>query len=121
MAQKLRVAVAGAFGRMGTVAREALQTTGEYCCGLARARRSASTRSSIRSTTCLRRKPDVLLDLTTQPASYEISLAAVARGVPHCRRCERLERRAARRAAARWRASVASARSSFRTFRSARR
>ncbi len=28
------------------------------------------------------RKPDVLLDLTTQPASFEISLAAVERGVP---------------------------------------
>ena len=32
----IRVAVAGALGRMGTVAREALQRTSEYCCGLAR-------------------------------------------------------------------------------------
>ncbi len=80
MAQKLRVAVAGAFGRMGTVAREALQTTGEYCCGLAR---TADPEHEIFDSLdgVLGRKPDVLLDLTTQPASYEISLAAVGRGV----------------------------------------
>ncbi len=80
MAQQLRVAVAGALGRMGTVAREALQRTGEYCCGLAR---TADRHSEIFDSLdgVLERNPDVLLDLTTQPASYEISLEAVGRGL----------------------------------------
>jgi 4-hydroxy-tetrahydrodipicolinate reductase len=81
MAQKLRVAVAGANGRMGSVAREALQHNGEYCCGLAR---TADAQQAIFTTLddVFERNPDVLLDLTTLPGSYEISLAAVARGVP---------------------------------------
>lgn len=79
MAHKLRVAVAGAFGRMGSVAREALERTGEYCCGLART--SDPQREIYDSLEAvLAKNPDVLLDLTTQPASYEISLEAVARG-----------------------------------------
>jgi 4-hydroxy-tetrahydrodipicolinate reductase len=80
MAEKLRVAVAGAFGRMGSIAREALQRTGEYCCGLAR---SADPELDVFNSLegVLAQKPDVLLDLTTQPASYEISLAAIARGL----------------------------------------
>ena len=66
---------------MGTIAREALQRTGEYCCGLAR---EADPGNVIFATLdeVLDRKPDVLLDLTTQPASYEITFAAVARGTP---------------------------------------
>lgn len=81
MAQQLRVAVAGAFGRMGSVARDALQNTGEYCCGLAR--RSDAEQSIYDSLDdLLARKPDALLDLTTQPGSYEISFAAVAAGCP---------------------------------------
>ena len=81
MAHELRVAVAGAMGRMGTVAREALQQSGRI---LLRARAHVPIRKheifdSLDDV--LARKPDVLLDLTTQPASYEISLAAVARGV----------------------------------------
>lgn len=81
MAQKLRVAVAGACGRMGTIAREALEQTGEYCCGLARA---ADPQREIFDSLdgVLACKPDVLLDLTTQPASYDISLGAVAHGLP---------------------------------------
>jgi len=79
MAQQLRVAVAGALGRMGTVARDALQRSGEYCCGLARrADPALGIYDSLDAV--LARNPDVLLDLTTQPASYEISLAAAARG-----------------------------------------
>ncbi|HEX3670170.1 MAG TPA: dihydrodipicolinate reductase C-terminal domain-containing protein [Candidatus Cybelea sp.] len=79
MAQQLRVGVAGALGRMGTVAREALQRTGEYCCGLAR--RSDPELGIFGSLDDLfAQNPDVLLDLTTQPDSYEISLAAAARG-----------------------------------------
>jgi 4-hydroxy-tetrahydrodipicolinate reductase len=76
----MRVAVAGAMGRMGSVAREALQRTNEYCCGLAR---MADPEQTIVTTLdeVLARKPDVLLDLTTQPGSYEISLGALARGL----------------------------------------
>jgi 4-hydroxy-tetrahydrodipicolinate reductase len=81
MAQKVRVAVAGAMGRMGTIAREALQENGLYCCGLAR---TADLPHQIFDSLeeVFQRNPDVLLDLTTQPSSYHISLAAVAHGVP---------------------------------------
>jgi 4-hydroxy-tetrahydrodipicolinate reductase len=80
MAQKLRVAVAGASGRMGRVAREALQRTGEYCVGLARqADPARDVFDSLEDV--LSRQPDVLLDLTTQPSSYEISLWAVVHGM----------------------------------------
>jgi len=78
---QIRVAVAGALGRMGTIARQAFQQTGEYCCGLAR---TADPAQAIFSSLdeVFERNPDVLLDLTTQPASFEISLAAVRRGLP---------------------------------------
>jgi len=81
MARQLRVAVAGASGRMGTLAREMLQRNGEYCCGLARA---ADPQNEIVGSLdeVFAHNPDVLLDLTTQPDSYEISLASVARSVP---------------------------------------
>jgi 4-hydroxy-tetrahydrodipicolinate reductase len=66
---------------MGTIAREALQRSGEYCCGLARTGGTVhDVVDSIEDV--IARKPDVLLDLTTQPGSYDISLAAVARGLP---------------------------------------
>lgn len=68
------------MGRMGTVAREALLRTNEYCCGLAR---TADPEQAIVTTLdeVLARKPDALLDLTTQPGTYEISLGAVSRGL----------------------------------------
>jgi 4-hydroxy-tetrahydrodipicolinate reductase len=81
MADKIRVAVAGVLGRMGTTAREAFERSGEFCCGLARhADRRLAIFDSLDDV--VREKPDVLLDLTTQPWSYEISLAAVDRGLP---------------------------------------
>jgi 4-hydroxy-tetrahydrodipicolinate reductase len=66
---------------MGTIAREALQRTGEYCCGFAR---EPDPRNEIFASLdeVFDRKPDVLLDLTTQPASYQVALAAVTRGTP---------------------------------------
>lgn len=69
------------MGRMGTIARDALQRNGEYCCGLAR---TADPARAIFTSLdeVFERQPDVLLDLMTQPASYEISLAAVTRGLP---------------------------------------
>ncbi len=64
---------------MGTVAREALQRSGEYCCGLARrSEPELQVFDSLDEVFACR--PDVLLDLTTQPGSYEISLAALSRG-----------------------------------------
>ena len=66
---------------MGTLAREMLQRNGEYLCGLARtADRENQIVASLDEV--FERGPDVLLDLTTQPGSYEISLASVSRGVP---------------------------------------
>jgi 4-hydroxy-tetrahydrodipicolinate reductase len=81
MTHKVRVAVAGAMGRMGSVARTALQQSGEYLCGLAR---TPDPQQNIFDNldVVFAQKPDVLLDLTTQPASYDISCAAVANGVP---------------------------------------
>jgi 4-hydroxy-tetrahydrodipicolinate reductase len=80
MTHKVRVAVAGAMGRMGSVAREALQQSGEYLCGLAR---TPDPQQNIFDNldVVFALKPDVLLDLTTQPASYDISRAAVANGL----------------------------------------
>jgi len=81
MHRKIRVAVAGALGRMGTTARQALEASGEYCCGLART--ADASRAIVDSLDAvLERRPDALLDLTTQPGSYEISLGAVERGLP---------------------------------------
>jgi len=77
----VRVAVAGAMGRMGTVAREALQRTGEYCCGLAR-RSDAEHRIVASFDAVIAERPDALLDLTTQPGSFQITMAAVQQGLP---------------------------------------
>jgi 4-hydroxy-tetrahydrodipicolinate reductase len=66
---------------MGTVAREALQRTGEYCCGLSR-RADPENLIFADIDEFWQCNPSVLLDLTTQPASFEVSRAAVERGVP---------------------------------------
>lgn len=81
MADRIRVAVAGARGRMGATACDALRNSGEFCCGLAR---TADPSQNIFATLddVVAAAPDALLDLTTQPASFEISLAAVSRGIP---------------------------------------
>ena len=79
----IRVAVAGALGNMGSVARAALQrSTGSiaYAGGFAR-----TPMPSERITDDLERLfasgVDVLLDLSTHPGSVEISMRAVAHGV----------------------------------------
>jgi 4-hydroxy-tetrahydrodipicolinate reductase len=66
---------------MGTVAREALVHRGEYCCGLSRTA-EPQRRIFTDLEELWRCSPGVLLDLTTQPSSYAISLAAVERGIP---------------------------------------
>ena len=73
--------MAGAHGRMGTVARDALVDRGEYCCGLSR-RADPQARIFTNLDELLQCNPSVLLDLTTQPASYEICRAAVERAIP---------------------------------------
>lgn len=66
---------------MGTVAREALERRGEYCGGLSH---TADPKNRVFASLeeLWQCDPNVLLDLTTQPGSYEISRAAVERGVP---------------------------------------
>jgi 4-hydroxy-tetrahydrodipicolinate reductase len=65
---------------MGALARAALERNGEFCCGLARtADSAAAVVASVDDVVA--READVLLDLTTQPGSYDISLAAVSRGL----------------------------------------
>lgn len=66
---------------MGTLARQALAERGEYCCGLSHTAESQS-RIFTKVDELWRCSPGVLLDLTTQPGSYEISLAALKRGIP---------------------------------------
>lgn len=79
----IRVAVAGALGRMGRVAVLAMQNTAGvvYAGGFARTRvpeeRIVDDLHELLDVT----KPDVLLDLTTQPSSSAISMEAVTHGV----------------------------------------
>lgn len=79
----IRVAVAGALGRMGRVATKALQsTTGvTYAGGFARSRVPDERVVDDLRELFAQGKPDVLLDLTTHPSSVEISLDALAHGV----------------------------------------
>jgi 4-hydroxy-tetrahydrodipicolinate reductase len=81
MAEQLRVAVAGAMGRMGTTAREALLQRGEYCCGFAR-RADVALHVFDSIEAMLAQKPDVVLALSTQPGSAEISASVARNGVP---------------------------------------
>jgi len=79
----IRVAVAGVRGEMGRVAVHALRASDEfeYVGGIARvADASEQTYASV-GDLLHERTPDVLLDLTTRPASFEISMAALAGGV----------------------------------------
>ena len=79
----LRVAVAGALGRMGRVACAALKDAADvtYAGGLARSavpdERIVTDFEELLRTG----KPDVLLDLTTYPGSVEISMNALTHGV----------------------------------------
>ena len=83
MTPGIRVAVAGALGRMGTVARAALaNATGSiaYAGGYARTP-DASERITDDLEQLFARGVDVLLDLSTRPGSVQISTCAVAHGV----------------------------------------
>lgn len=79
----IRVAVAGALGRMGTVARAALANAPgsiAYAGGYARTA-GESERITDDLEQLFARGVDVLLDLTTRPGSIEISMSAAAHGV----------------------------------------
>ena len=78
----LRVAVAGALGKMGRVACTALQHTSgvSYAGGLAHSRVPADEIVD-NVEELFERKPDVLLDLTTHPSSVAISMLAIAHGI----------------------------------------
>lgn len=79
----IRVAVAGALGRMGTVARAALREADgiDYVGGLARERIEGDILYDDLAALIAGTKPDVLLDLTTYPSTVEISRAALRAGV----------------------------------------
>ena len=79
----LRVAVAGALGRMGRVACTALKlaTDVTYAGGLARTHEPGEQIVTDFEELLRIGKPDVLLDLTTQPDSVAISMNALAHGV----------------------------------------
>src|ERR1700732_1351558 len=68
---------------MGRVAVEALRSSSEfaYAGGLARNTGSESETYDSLPALLAERKPDVLLDFTTRPASVEISMGALAHGV----------------------------------------
>ncbi|HTU69622.1 MAG TPA: dihydrodipicolinate reductase C-terminal domain-containing protein [Candidatus Baltobacteraceae bacterium] len=79
----LRVAVAGALGRMGRVACTALReaTDVTYAGGLARTRVPDEAIVTDFDELMRNGKPDVLLDLTTYPDTVQISMNALAHGV----------------------------------------
>ena len=79
----VRVAVAGALGRMGRVAHAALLSAPglTYAVGLAHDRVEAESIVDDLDELVQRFSPDVLLDLTTHPASVVISMAALELGV----------------------------------------
>jgi len=78
----IRVAVAGALGKLGSVARAAFSESAEfhYVGGFARSTDPAGqTFNSFDE--LLDRGPEVLFDALTMPASFEATMKAVARGV----------------------------------------
>jgi len=78
----ISVAVAGASGRLGSIAAEAFNSADgfEYIGGLAR--RADESRDTVTSLdVLLSRNVDVLFDALTLPASFDVTMQAVAKGV----------------------------------------
>ncbi len=79
----IRVAVAGALGRMGTIARSAVREADdlEYVGGFAR--RSVPQERIVDDLEALLAStaPDVLVDFTTYPTTLEVAHAAITQGV----------------------------------------
>lgn len=81
MSRPIRVAVAGALGKLGSVAHAAFSHSAQfdYAGGLARTA-VPSERIVASLDELLAQSPDVLLDATTMPSSLHVSLAAARRG-----------------------------------------
>ncbi len=79
----IRVAIAGVLGRMGTIARTALEATDDctFVGGFARVGNASQKTFDDLDSLFANAKPDVLLDLTTHPASVDVSMRALAHGV----------------------------------------
>jgi 4-hydroxy-tetrahydrodipicolinate reductase len=78
----IHVAVAGASGKLGSVAAEAFRSAAgfEYAGGLAR-KTDPSLKTFASADELLARKVDVLFDALTLPASFDVTMKAVAAGV----------------------------------------
>jgi 4-hydroxy-tetrahydrodipicolinate reductase len=79
----ISVAVAGARGEMGRVAIRAIHASEDlrFAGGIARGAKPDEEIFASVDALLAERKPDVLLDFATRPASVEISMAALAHGV----------------------------------------
>ena len=78
----LRVAVAGAHGKMGRVAISSLQAADGITYAGGFARTAVPDERIVNSLEALlEEKPDVLLDLTTRPSSVQFSMLALTHGV----------------------------------------
>jgi 4-hydroxy-tetrahydrodipicolinate reductase len=79
----IRVAVAGVRGRMGSVARNAVEAAEDmqYVGGLARTAESESKIYAEIRELLAHTKPDVLVDFTIYPATIDVATAAVEAGV----------------------------------------
>src|ERR1700681_2438638 len=83
MKTPIRVAVAGARGKMGTFTIVALRTAGgvEYAGGLVRGQPAGEDEYADLSALVTKARPDVLVDFSVFPASKAIALDAIGRGV----------------------------------------
>jgi 4-hydroxy-tetrahydrodipicolinate reductase len=78
----IRVAVAGARGALGTVAVAACSSTPGIAFAGGFAREADSAAGIVDSLDALfAQEPDVVLDVTTQPKSFEVAMTALERGV----------------------------------------
>jgi 4-hydroxy-tetrahydrodipicolinate reductase len=79
----IRVAVAGALGRMGRLACETVKSAPdlEYAGGFARTRVPDDSIDDDLGRLLLEKRPDVVVDFTTRPMTQEVARAAVEAGV----------------------------------------
>lgn len=80
----VRVAVAGALGRMGQLACETVNTAPDlhYAGGFARTKHPDKQIDDDLGRLLLEQRPDVLIDFTTRPATQESARLAVQHGIP---------------------------------------
>src|SRR5665213_752150 len=78
------VAIAGVLGRMGTIARTAVEAADDctFVGGFARVGNAKAKTFDDLGSLFATAKPDVLLDVTTHPISVEISMRSLAAGIP---------------------------------------